>query len=98
MLESPIFFNSPGQIKCNGPLLPSFFHHWDGNVAFFHHFPAYLELFESLLAREVVHEVEHQVFEDHAQSAGSYLTLKGLARDRPRGVVAELEPDILELK
>ena len=59
MLESPILFNSPRQIKLSGAFLARFLHHWDGYIAFFHHFAAYLELLEPLLAREVVHQVEH---------------------------------------
>src|SRR5262249_22985858 len=46
-------------------LLARFLHHGERNVAFFHHFPGYFELFDFLLTREVVHQIEHQLFQDH---------------------------------
>ncbi len=41
-----------------------------------------LELLDFLVAGQVIHQVEHQLFEDHPQAARADLTLQGLLRDR----------------
>ena len=80
------------------PHLSGFFHHRDGHVALLHHLPADLELLQPLLAGEVIHQVEHKIFEDHAQTPGSHLALQRFARYCPGGILAEFEADIFELK
>src|SRR5208282_5297294 len=42
--------------------------------------------------------VEHELFQNHAQPARSYLAGHGLARDRPQGIIGKLQPYVLELK
>src|SRR5580704_9110038 len=44
------------------------------------------------------HQVEHQLFENHAQSASPYLTGHSLPCDRSQSLVVELQPHILKLK
>src|SRR4029077_17094870 len=41
------------------------------------HFAGYDEFAELALGRKVVHELEHEVFKNHAQSAGPDLALQG---------------------
>src|SRR5215469_12741491 len=79
-------------------LLACFLHHGERNVAFFHHFPGYFELFDFLLTREVVHQIEHQLFENHAQPAGADLPHHGLTGDGAQGIVAEFETHILKFE
>src|SRR5579871_6852635 len=48
-------------------------HQRQRDVALLHHIARDLELAHAFLAGQVVHEVEHQLFQDHAQTAGADL-------------------------
>src|SRR3954451_14184844 len=47
---------------------------------------------------EVVHQVQHQVFQDHPKTSRTYLALHGKLRNRLQGVFTKLELNILKLE
>src|SRR5512145_797123 len=51
-------------------------------------------LLETLDGRQLVHDLEHDLFQDGAQAAGAGAPLERLARDGGHRVVGELEPDL----
>ena len=53
--------------------LPCFLQHGDGDVALLHHLARDFEFLHLLLAGQMVHQVEHELFQDHAQSARAHL-------------------------
>src|SRR5215831_7238918 len=55
-------------------------------------------LADLLLARQRVHEVEHQVLDDHPEAARADLPRQRQLRDRLERVVGELELDVLVLE
>src|ERR1035441_1263875 len=63
-----------------------------------HHLFGDLKLAYFFIGRQVVHEIEHQVFEDHAQTAGAHFALHGQIGDGFDGLFAEPEADVLEFK
>src|SRR5438270_7543150 len=71
--------------------LPGFFHHGQGSVTLLHHFSGYFKLLHLFLAGEVVHQVEHQLFEDHTQAARANFARHGLTCNRLECVIAELQ-------
>src|SRR5579859_658463 len=46
----------------------------------------------------MVHQVEHQLFQNHTQAACAHFSGQGLARDGVQGVFGKFEPDILKFK
>ena len=50
------------------------------------------------LGGQVVHQVEHQIFQDHAQSARADLALQGQLRHGFQRIVGEAQAHILKLK
>ncbi len=58
-------------------------HHGEGDVALLHHFAGDFEFLHPLLRGEVVHQVEHQLFQDHAQAARTHFAGDRLAGHRP---------------
>src|SRR5215470_11532659 len=85
----------------NGSLfltLSRFFHGLQRDVAPLDHFLADLEVLDLLLAGQVIHEVEHEFFQDHAQAARAYLALHGLPRDGLERALREFELYILEFE
>src|SRR5581483_5388797 len=81
-----------------GLRLPRFFHHGERNIAFLHHVLGYFELFHLLLAGQMVHKIEHQLFQDHAQTARSHFAGLRLASDRTQSLVTELQAHILKFE
>src|SRR5437667_2940124 len=57
----------------------SFLHHGQSNTPLLDHLPRHLELLDFLLAGEVEHEIEHQLFQDHTQAACPNFPGHGLA-------------------
>src|SRR5215813_3109071 len=55
-------------------------------------------LLEALDGRQLVHDLEHDLFQDRAQAARAGAPLERLARDRRHRVVGELEADLLEVE
>src|SRR5207248_3800883 len=55
-------------------------------------------LLEALDGRQLVHDLEHDLFQDRAQAAGARPALERLLRDGGHGVVGELEADLLEVE
>src|SRR5689334_16032551 len=47
--------------------LTSLVHHRQRDIPPFDHIAGHLELFDLLLARQVVHEIQHELFQNHAQ-------------------------------
>src|SRR5579864_4635486 len=78
--------------------LPGLFHHGEGGATLLHHFPRDFEFFQLLLAGQIEHEIEHEFFQNHAQSARTHLARHGLACDGSQRLVAELQAHIFELK
>src|ERR1039457_4696275 len=68
------------------------------HVALLHHLSRYLELFDPLLAGEGVHEIEHQLFQDHAQSARTDLPQHRLFRDAAQRFIGKAQLHVLELE
>ena len=52
----------------------------------------------TFLLRQVIHQVEHQLFKDHAQSARANLAGQCLAGDGADGFLRKVQADILELE
>ena len=50
------------------------------------------------LRRQVVHQFEHQIFEDHAQAARAHFALQGQFGDRFERVVGEAQAHIFEFE
>src|SRR5579872_549032 len=73
-------------------------HHSKRNVTFFNHFARDFEFFYFLLTGQVVHEIKHELFEDHTQTAGANLAHHGLTGDRAQSVLAEFEAYILKFE
>src|SRR5919109_270365 len=46
----------------------------------------------------MVHQIEHELFQDHAQSAGTDFAGHGLARYCAQSIFAEFQADVLELE
>src|SRR5713226_1716936 len=63
-----------------------------------HHLGGDHELPDLALRRQVVHQLEHQVFQDHAQPAGAYLSLQGQVGDGFQRFIGESQPHIFELE
>src|SRR5271170_226695 len=59
------------------------------------HFRGDEKLARLSLARRVVHEVEHQVLENHAQAARSHFALHGFFGHGLERVVGKAQPDVL---
>src|SRR5579864_3251645 len=62
------------------------------------HVGGHHEIAYSLLHRQVVHQLQHEVFEDHTQAARADFALKSQLRDGLEGVVGEPEAHIFELE
>src|SRR6266576_5026892 len=75
-----------------------FLHHGQGDISLFHHFPCYLEFLHFLLAWQVEHEIEHELFQDHTQAAGPHFSGHCLAGDRSQSLLAKLQPYVLKFK
>jgi hypothetical protein len=45
-----------------------------------------------LVARDVIHQIEHQFLDDHPRAACAYLSHKGITRDGTSRLVAEGKP------
>src|SRR5580693_1490170 len=69
-----------------------------GRAAFLHHLPRDLKLLQFLLARQVEHQVEHQLFQNHAQAAGAHFARHSLPGNGSQSLVSELQAHILELE
>src|SRR5580693_769618 len=69
-----------------------------GRAAFLHHLPRDLKLLQFLLAGQVEHQVEHQLFENHAQAAGAHFARHSLPGNGSQSLVGELQAHVLELE
>src|SRR5688500_10186524 len=79
--------------------LASFFDQRRDGLLFAHHDLAGDDaLADLLLARKVVHQVEHQVLDDHPEAARPDLARQGLFGDRLEGVVREAQLHVLVLE
>src|SRR3954447_273097 len=56
------------------------------------------KLTDLLEGGEIVHQVQHQVFQDHPEASSSNLALHGKLRNRLQGVFTKLELNILKLE
>src|ERR1035438_10316065 len=72
--------------------------HCQRDVALFYHLARYFEFFHFLLAGQAVHQLQHELFQNHTQAASAYFTDHRLARNRAIGVVAELQAHVFEFK
>src|SRR5580700_8728126 len=62
------------------------------------HFRGHDEVAHFALHREMVHEFEHEVFEDHTQAASADFALHGELGHGLESVIGETQPDILKFK
>src|SRR5262245_13633546 len=67
-------------------------------ASLFDHLLADHALLDVIARGDVVHQVEHHIFEDRAQTARARLAGQRLARDRAERPIREAQPDILELE
>ena len=81
-----------------GKELASLFEHGNREIAFLDHFGGDLEFFDFLIAGKVIHQVEHQLFEDHAQAARADFAMQGFLGDGLRCVVCEKQVNALIFK
>ena len=77
---------------------PAFSIDGEVHVAVLHHVRGDLELLHSLLAGQVVHQVEHQLFQNHAQAARAHLAVHRFARDAAQRVIGEAQLHVLKLE
>src|SRR5229473_479075 len=89
---------TPGWGTLHPELASCFFDHGQRDVSFLHHLAGHFKFLNFLLAGQTIHQFQHEFFQNHAQAAGADFTCHGLARDRPVGVVAELQPHIFKLE
>src|SRR5579864_4533441 len=68
------------------------------NFASAHHIRGDHEVAHFALHGEVVHEFQHEVFENHTQAARADLALKSQLRDGLEGVVGEAQADVFKFK
>ena len=80
------------------PRLSGFFEQRPVDLAAADHFAGHDEFAEFALGRQVVHELEHEVFENHAQAAGADLALQGKFRDGFERVIGEAQAHILKFE
>src|ERR1700688_1377498 len=80
------------------PVLSGFFEQRPVDLPATDHFAGHDEFAEFALGRQVVHELEHEVFENHAQSAGADLALQGKFRNSFQGVIGKPEAHVLKFE
>src|SRR4051794_10767065 len=95
-MKSPL--RSAGSSHTEHGCLAGFFKRGEGDVALLDHLDRDGEFLQALLAGQVVHKVEHEFFEDHAQAASANLAVEGFASDSSQGIFVEVEFHVLELK
>src|ERR1700722_6607128 len=59
------------------------------------HFARDRDLADLLLVRHLIHQIEHQLFDDHPEAARADLPLERRLRDRFERIVAEAQLDVL---
>src|ERR1700730_2816971 len=62
------------------------------------HFRGHHKVPDFALHRQVVHQLQHEVFEDHAQAACADFALKSQLRYGFEGIVGKAQPNILTLE
>src|SRR5208337_2447760 len=75
-----------------------FFQQAEGEILALDHVAGDFQVADSLVVGQVEHEVEHQLFEDHAQAARSNLAAQGLAGDGGGGFHGEVQADVFKFK
>src|SRR3989442_8297974 len=78
--------------------LSSFLDQGDGLVLRHDHFARDGHLADFLLVRHLIHEIEHQILDDHPQAARADLALERRFRDRVERIVGEAKLDVLVLE
>src|SRR5437762_3576030 len=67
----------------------SFFQQVPINFAAADHLGSDREFAHLALGRQVIHEIQHEIFEDHAQSPGAYFALQGQIGNRLERVISK---------
>src|SRR5215469_7802555 len=80
------------------PLLAGFLKQTPIDFATANHIRGDHEIAHALLHRQVVHQFQHEVFEDHTQAARADLALKSQLRDCFQSVIGETEADVFEFE
>src|SRR5579864_3593577 len=62
------------------------------------HFLCHQELADLLVRRQIVHQIQHQVFENHTQAPGAYFALHGERRNCFQGIVAKFQSNIFKFE
>ena len=75
-----------------------FFEQAEGEIAALDHVLGDLEIADALVRGQMVHEVEHELFKDHAQAAGADLASHGFAGDGAGRILGEMQPDVFVLE
>src|SRR3974390_2392978 len=68
------------------------------NLAAPNHFGGDDKFAQFALGRQVVHQLQHQIFQNHAEAPRSDLALEGQVSDRLNRVVSEPQPHVLEFE
>ena len=77
---------------------PGFFEQAPVDFAALHHFRGHDEVAELPLSGQVIHHFEHEVFEDHAQAAGSHFALQREVRNRFERVVGKAQTNVFKFE
>ena len=78
--------------------LAGFFEEAPVDFAAFDHIRGDNEVAQFSLSRQVIHHLEHQIFEDHAQAARAHFALQGQIGHGFKRVVSKPQADIFELE
>src|SRR5579885_71387 len=81
-----------------GSSLARFFKQRDREVAVLYHVRCNFQVFHLLAAGQVVHQVEHQLFQNHAQPARSNLPAQRFLRDSADGVFCKVQTNAFVFK
>src|ERR1700677_1309449 len=92
------FLASECAVLAHRPLACLLQQHRQRKAVLLHHLRSDGKLFDLLIARDVIHEVEHQLLKDHPQTARADLPLENLASDLPRSLIRKCHLHALEVE
>src|ERR1700733_11483281 len=75
----------------SGKMSASFFHGGQRDVPALNHFLGDFKFLDALLAGQVIHEVKHELFQNHTQSACADFAQHGFTRDGGEGPFREAQ-------
>ena len=85
-------------LERNAGVLAGFFKQAQAQIAALDHVLGDFEVAHALVAWQVIHQVEHELFEDHAQTAGTHLAGESFLRYGANGLVRKVQADVFILE